>query len=69
MNVLTGAGSGKVLQSNSDDHVFVLFFDHGGAGVIAFPGGTLHKSELQTALQSMHDKTMYKKLTFYMDPF
>jgi len=67
VNVLTGAGSGKVLQSNSDDHVFVSFFDHGGPGIIAFPGGTLHKSELQTALQSMHDKTMYKKLTFYME--
>jgi len=67
VNVLTGKGSGKVLQSNSNDHVFVSFFDHGGSGIIAFPGGMLHKSQLQEAFQSMHDKGMYQKLTFYLE--
>jgi len=70
-NVLTGKGSGKVLQSTADDEVFVTFFDHGGVGLIAFPGffgaASMHKKQLQAALQTMHDNKMYKKLVFYLE--
>merc|ERR1712190_380067 len=50
--------------------IFVTFFDHGAVGLIAFPGlfgPTMHKKELQQALQTMHDKKMYKKLVFYLE--
>jgi len=68
VKVLTGDASlPKTLQSTSDDHVFVSFYDHGGVGIIAFPGGTLHKKDMQDAFQTMHDKGMYKKLTFYLE--
>jgi len=69
-NVLTGQGSGKVLKSTEEDEVFVTFFDHGAVGLIAFPGmfgPTMHKQELQSALQTMHDQKMYKKLVFYLE--
>jgi len=69
MDVMTGAASGKKLESTSEDNVFVFFSDHGAPGLIAFPGsaGTLHKKELQSTFQTMSDKKMFNKLTFYLE--
>merc|ERR1719498_539750 len=69
MDVLTGAASGKKLESTSDDNVFVFFSDHGAAGLIAFPtgAGELHKADLQKTFDTMHTNNMYKKLTFYLE--
>ena len=46
MNVLTGnetamngIGSGKVLKSGPNDHVFIFFSDHGAPNLIGFPQG------------------------------
>lgn len=30
-------GNGRVLKSGANDNVFLAFFDHGAAGLIAFP--------------------------------
>lgn len=65
--VLDGTASGKSLKSTADDNVFVFFSDHGAAGLIAFPSGELHKADLQSTLQTMHSKNMYKKLVFYLE--
>merc|ERR1712070_1234739 len=67
--VLAGTASGKKLQSTSDDNVFIFFSDHGAPGLIAFPAnaGVLHKTELQTTLQTMSDNKMFNKLTFYLE--
>lgn len=61
--------SGKVLKSTNTSKVFVNFVDHGGVGIIAFPGSAplMHSTELVAALQKMHDKGMYKELVFYME--
>jgi legumain len=67
VNVLTGQGSGKVLTSTSEDNVFIFFSDHGAAGLIAFPTQEMHVSEFQGALQTMSDKKMFNKLTFYLE--
>merc|ERR1712054_373670 len=69
MDVLTGKASGKKLESTSEDNVFIFFSDHGAPGLIAFPGsaGTLHKADLQSTLQTMSDKKMFNKLTFYLE--
>lgn len=72
MAVLTGDAStvpaGKpVLKSTGDDNVFINFADHGGVGIIAFPHGTLSANSLNTTLQTMHSKNMYKQLVFYME--
>ena len=67
INVLTGAGDGKVLKSTEEDDVFIYFTDHGGSGIIAFPEDLLHKTELMGALETMAQKKMFKKLTFYLE--
>jgi legumain len=36
---MEGIGSGRVLNSTHQDHVFIYYSDHGGAGLIAFPAG------------------------------
>merc|ERR1711879_944772 len=46
---------------------FVYFADHAAPGLIAFPAGALHKADLQSTLQTMHSKNMYKKLVFYLE--
>jgi legumain len=65
--VMTGTASGKKLESTADDNVFVFFSDHGAAGLIAFPSDTMHKAEFQQVFETMHSKSMYKKLTFYLE--
>ncbi|KAG8296251.1 hypothetical protein J6590_060920 [Homalodisca vitripennis] len=74
LNVLTGdselmkgVGSGKVLRSGPNDHVFVYFSGHGSTGSIKFPYHMLYVDQLLVALKRMHHKKMYKKLVFYMD--
>eukprot|EP01006_Ploeotia_vitrea_P036406 TRINITY_DN66015_c0_g1_i2.p2 TRINITY_DN66015_c0_g1~~TRINITY_DN66015_c0_g1_i2.p2 ORF type:complete len:106 (+),score=10.02 TRINITY_DN66015_c0_g1_i2:209-526(+) len=52
MAILTGnktavkGGNGRVLQSTSDDYVFLNFADHGGVGLIAFPNKYLYANDL-----------------------
>lgn len=61
------SGSGKVLKSGPDDRVFINFADHGGTGMIMFPGGAISASDLLSTLKKMHSKKMYSQLVFYLD--
>eukprot|EP00413_Alexandrium_margalefii_P020853 CAMPEP_0204567832 /NCGR_PEP_ID=MMETSP0661-20131031/36820_1 /ASSEMBLY_ACC=CAM_ASM_000606 /TAXON_ID=109239 /ORGANISM="Alexandrium margalefi, Strain AMGDE01CS-322" /LENGTH=458 /DNA_ID=CAMNT_0051575783 /DNA_START=66 /DNA_END=1439 /DNA_ORIENTATION=+ len=69
--VLSGnatAAGGKVLRSTSEDTVFVNFVDHGGVGIIGFPGTQiLHAKRLISTLEGMHEKGMYEQLVFYLE--
>lgn len=67
INVLDGAGEGKVLSSTAEDEVFIFFSDHGAPGLIAFPNAELHKMQLQKALRRMHRAKMFKKLVIYLE--
>lgn len=58
---------GRVLNSTSTSKVFVNFVDHGGVGIIGFPTGVMHATELMAALKTMHSKKMYKELVFYLE--
>ncbi|KAJ8411924.1 hypothetical protein AAFF_G00155620 [Aldrovandia affinis] len=60
-------GSGKVLKSGPDDHVFVYFTDHGAPGLLAFPDDDLHVKDLMDAITYMRDKKLYKKMVFYIE--
>lgn len=62
-----GKGSGKVIHSGPNDHVFVYFTDHGAPGLLAFPNDDLHVMELNKTIQLMYEKKMYKKLVFYIE--
>ncbi|TVU20154.1 hypothetical protein EJB05_36351, partial [Eragrostis curvula] len=64
---LTG-GSGKVVNSTADDHVFVYFTDHGGPGVLAMPsGGYLYANDLVDTLKKKHAAGTYKSLVLYVE--
>lgn len=69
--VLTGDTStavGRVLESTSDDNVFVYFDDHGSPGLFCFPtGGYAYADDLFDAITTMHSKKMYKNLLFYVE--
>jgi legumain len=74
LKVLTGdkSANGRVLQSGPDDDVFIYFADHGGVGILAFPDAlifprSLSAEKINGALQTMHQKQMYKRLVFYVE--
>ncbi|XP_041827681.1 legumain [Melanotaenia boesemani] len=60
-------GSGKVLKSGPNDHVFVYFTDHGAPGILAFPNDDLNVEDLQEAITYMHTNKKYKKMVFYIE--
>jgi legumain len=66
---LTGGGSGKVVASGPDDHVFVYYSDHGGPGVLGMPsdGEYLYANDLVQALKKKHAGGGYKSLVFYLE--
>jgi len=74
INVLTGnkeamknIGSGKVLESGPNDHVFVNFVDHGATGILGFPEGELTVKQLNDALLKLHNENRYNKLVLYIE--
>ncbi|XP_031565281.1 legumain-like [Actinia tenebrosa] len=60
-------GSGKVIDSGPDDHVFVYFSDHGAPGLVAFPEGELMANDLNDAIHYMHTNKKFKKMVFYIE--
>jgi len=67
-SAMNGIGSGRVINSNSDDHVFVYYTDHGNRDIVAFPyGGVLHSKPLLDALNNMNKENKYHHLVFYME--
>lgn len=45
-DMMKGVGSGKVIDSGPDDHLFVFFADHGAPGLIAFPSSRVNSNYL-----------------------
>ncbi|KAF7710754.1 hypothetical protein HF521_009626 [Silurus meridionalis] len=60
-------GSGKVLKSGPNDHVFVYFTDHGAPGLLAFPDSELYVNDLMETVQYMRKNKKYKKMVFYIE--
>jgi len=74
INVLTGnkaamkgIGSGRVIESGPNDHVFVNFVDHGATGILGFPDGELTAKQLNDALNQLHTQNRYQKLVLYIE--
>jgi legumain len=63
----TGPGVTKVLNSTSNDKVFLNFTDHGAPGLIAFPNAYLYATDLIAALGYMAQNNKYSKLIFYIE--
>jgi len=65
---MKGIGTGRVIESTSEDNVFVYYADHGNKGLIAFPKrGSLYSKDLLAAIDNMHQKNKYKKMVFYIE--
>lgn len=57
-----------VVQSTSQDNIFVYYTDHGAVGIVAMPvGPNLYATDLNVALQAMYDAKSYNKLVFYLE--
>ncbi|ESQ47863.1 hypothetical protein EUTSA_v10020662mg [Eutrema salsugineum] len=73
-NVLLGnesgitGGSGRVLKSGPNDHVFIYYADHGSPGLLAMPGEEeLHAKDFINVLEKMHHQKSYKKMVIYVE--
>lgn len=72
---MKGIGSGRVLQTGPDDHIFINFVDHGAPwwdpllimGLLAFPSSELHAQALQDTLLDMYHQNRYDKLVMYIE--
>ncbi|KAA8525182.1 hypothetical protein F0562_006954 [Nyssa sinensis] len=64
---LTG-GSGKVVDSGPNDHIFIYYTDHGGPGVLGMPTYPyLYADDLIDVLKKKHASGTYKSLVFYLE--
>ena len=59
----------KVLESTSEDNVFIYFADHGAVGLIAFPTQRLYAKDLIATFNKMTQKKNYKKVVFYLEVY
>lgn len=60
--------TGKVLESTSNDNVFIYFDGDGERGKINFPvWDYLEDFDLFEILSKMHEKKMFKEMVFYLD--
>uniref|UniRef100_A0A0D9YAK4 Legumain prodomain domain-containing protein n=1 Tax=Oryza glumipatula TaxID=40148 RepID=A0A0D9YAK4_9ORYZ len=61
-------GSGKVLDSGPNDHIFIFYSDHGGPGVLGMPTYPyLYGDDLVDVLKKKHAAGTYKSLVFYLE--
>ncbi|KAH7651273.1 Peptidase C13 legumain protein [Dioscorea alata] len=66
-SALTG-GSGKVVDSGPDDHIFVYYTDHGGLGSLEMPTSrSVYADELMAVLKKKHASGSFKSLVFYVE--
>ncbi|MQM01040.1 hypothetical protein Taro_033788, partial [Colocasia esculenta] len=66
-SAVTG-GSGKVVDSGPNDHIFVFYSDHGGPGVLGMPTYPyLYADDLVDVLKKKHASGSYSSLVFYLE--
>ncbi|CBI18454.3 hypothetical protein VitviT2T_014399 [Vitis vinifera] len=60
-------GSGKVLDSGPDDHVFIYYADHGATGIIGMTDGLIYAKDLIDVLKKKHEAKAYKTMVIYIE--
>ncbi|KAM7253707.1 hypothetical protein ACFE04_031389 [Oxalis oulophora] len=64
---LTG-GSGKVLSTGPNDHIFIYYADHGAPGLVTMPiEDDVYAKDLINVLKKMAKAGTYKDIVFYME--
>jgi len=64
---MKGIGSGRVINSGPNDHVFVNFADHGAPGILAFPDDELKARDFMNTILKMHENKKYNQLVLYIE--
>ncbi|CAI9093786.1 OLC1v1029362C1 [Oldenlandia corymbosa var. corymbosa] len=61
-------GSGKVVNSSSNDRIFIYYTDHGGPGILGMPGGPyLYAKDFINVLKKKHASGTYKEMVVYVE--
>jgi legumain len=61
-------GSGKVVDSGPNDHIFIYYTDHGGPGVLGMPTSpNLYADDLIDTLKKKAAAGTYKELVIYLE--
>ncbi|KAL3721910.1 hypothetical protein ACJRO7_034282 [Eucalyptus globulus] len=61
-------GSGKVLNSGPNDHVFFYYSDHGATGVMSMPAGdSIYANDFMNVLRQMYKAMKYKNMVIYIE--
>ncbi|KAJ8445823.1 hypothetical protein Cgig2_027904 [Carnegiea gigantea] len=62
-------GSGKVVNSGPDDHIFIYYSDHGSPGVLTMPGydDDLYAKDFINTLKTKHESGTYKSMVIYVE--
>ncbi|KAJ6798745.1 vacuolar-processing enzyme beta-isozyme 1 [Iris pallida] len=61
-------GSGKVVDSKSNDHIFIYYSDHGGPGVLGMPNMPyLYAVDFIEVLKKKHASNSYKEMVIYVE--
>ncbi|CAN8240723.1 unnamed protein product [Cochlearia groenlandica] len=61
-------GSGKVIASKANDHIFVYYTDHGGPGVLGMPNTPhIYASDFIETLKKKHAAGTYKEMVIYVE--
>lgn len=66
-DALEGIGSGRVIESGPNDHIFVNFADHGAPGSLIFPNDELLADDLIATLVQMAEANKFKKMVLYIE--
>ncbi|KAG0456302.1 hypothetical protein HPP92_024090 [Vanilla planifolia] len=61
-------GSGKVVSSGPEDHIFIFYSDHGGPGVLSMPQTPhLYADQFIKVLKLKHKLHSYKSMVIYIE--
>ncbi|XP_077531675.1 legumain-like [Haemaphysalis longicornis] len=63
----SGGGTGKVIASGPQDHVFVFYSGLGGGATISFPKDELNAKDLIDAIVTMHKNGRFSKMVVYIE--
>lgn len=57
----------KVLNSTSEDRVFIYFTDHGAPGMLSFPNAILSAKRFNKAINVMQEMNSFSKMLIYIE--
>uniref|UniRef100_A0A1B6DRR5 legumain n=1 Tax=Clastoptera arizonana TaxID=38151 RepID=A0A1B6DRR5_9HEMI len=64
---MQGIGSGRVIDSGPNDHIFLNFVDHGSIGMLLFEDEELLASDFINAIEKMDADKRFKKMVVYIE--